>query len=51
MELRKTPSNGRYHVAVEIVGKEWGSYWSAPGDNIDHAGINYITDRYPIIRT
>jgi hypothetical protein len=51
IKVSKSLSNGGYHITVEIGGREWSSYWSAPGDSIDHAGLRYITDRYPIIRT
>ena len=51
MKVSKKFSNGGYHITVEIGGKEYSSYWSAPGDSIDHAGLQYITDRYPIIKT
>jgi len=52
MKVRKEVSpNGGCYILVGIGSREWSSYWSAPSESIDHAGLSYITDRYPIIRT
>lgn len=52
MKVRKEASkNGGYHITVEVGGRVWNSYWSAPGESVDHAGLEYLTDRYPIITT
>ncbi|MBU3146611.1 hypothetical protein [Clostridium sp. CF012] len=52
MKVRKKVSpNGGCNISVEIAGREWNSYWSAPGISVDHAGLRYLTDRYPIIST
>jgi hypothetical protein len=40
-----------YNVIVEIGNKSWSSYFSAPSESVDHAGLKYLTDRYPIITT
>ena len=51
MKVSKRFSNGGYYIKVEVGSKVSTSYWSAPGESIDHAGLQYITDRYPMIRT
>ena len=51
MELTKKFSNGGYNITVKVGDREYSSYWSAPGETIDHAGLKYISDRYPMIRT
>ncbi|AUM96114.1 TPA: hypothetical protein LA742_004177 [Clostridium botulinum] len=52
MKVRKEASkNGGYNITVEVGGRVWNSYWSAPGKSVDHAGIEYLSDRYPIITT
>lgn len=48
---KKDSPNGGCNISVEIGGREYSSYWSAPGKSIDHAGLQYITDRYPMIKT
>lgn len=52
MKVEKEPGrHGGFNIYVIIGRKENKSYFSAPSENIDHAGLEYISDRFPIINT
>ena len=52
MKVSKEPGKSSgFNISDEIGGRVWSSYWSAPGESIDHAGLRYLSDRYPIIKT
>lgn len=52
LKVSKEPSkNSGYYIFVEIANTRYSSYWSAPSESVDHAGLSYFTDRYPIINT
>lgn len=40
-----------WFVCVEVGRNTWSSYFSAPSKNIDHAGLKYLQERFPIITT
>lgn len=48
-EERKNYSG--YNIKIIIGKNTYTSYWSSPQESIDHAGLEYIKDRYPIIKT
>lgn len=48
---KELSKNGGYYIFVEIGDKRYSSYWSAPSESVDHAGLKYLTDRYPVIST
>lgn len=40
-----------YNISLIIGNKEYISYWSSPPKNIDHVGIDYLSNRYSKITT
>lgn len=51
MKLKKISESSGFTIVCEIGNHFNKSYWSGPLPNIDHAGIEYIKGRYPIITT
>lgn len=52
--MRLEKINGRhsgYYIILSIGTKENTSFFEAPSKSIDHAGLEYISGRYPMIRT
>ncbi|MBD5572167.1 hypothetical protein HYI00_18630, partial [Clostridium botulinum] len=52
--MRLEKSNGKhggYYITLYIGTKENTSFFEAPSESIDHAGIEYIQGRYPMIGT
>lgn len=53
MELKKVKKENfsGFQIILIIAGTQYYSYWSAPPESVDHVGLEYLRDRYPIINT
>lgn len=52
--MRLEKSNGKhsgYYITLYVGTKENTSFFEAPSESIDHAGLEYISGRYPMIST
>lgn len=52
MKIWKEENNGNGIIIYCQIGKRINkSWWSCPPSSINHVGLSYLTDRYPIIHT
>lgn len=48
---KESGKHSGYFIYVEVGGKIWSSYFEAPSESVDHAGLKYLKERFPIITT
>lgn len=48
---KESGKHSGYYVCVEIGGRVWKSFFEAPSESVDHAGLKYLQDRFPIVTT
>ena len=45
------PKESGFTIGCQIGDTRQKSYWSAPPEKIDHVGLEYLRNRYPLIVT
>lgn len=50
LEIKDGKHRGNY-ITLKIGERVNTSYWGAPPSCIDHVGLEYLSDRYPLITT
>ncbi|AWB17241.1 hypothetical protein [Clostridium botulinum] len=52
MRLEKVENRNRgYDIYLIIANRDYKSWWTSPPKSVDHAGLEYLKDRYPKINT
>ena len=51
IELKNGKNGNGVYIILTIGKRKNTSFWSAPPSSIDHVGLNYLSDRYPLITT
>lgn len=49
--LKRDGKHDGFYITLVIGKRENVSWWSSPPNKVDHVGLSYLTDRYPLITT